>query len=97
MLAGFASAHQNDASNYFVLLILTDGIITDFNETKEALINASSLPMSVIIVGIGDEDFSAMDILDGDGRRLSYQGKEAKRDKDVLCIRRQLARETRDW
>jgi len=59
---------------------LTDGIITDFNETKEALINASSLPMSVIIVGIGDEDFSAMDILDGDGRRLSYQGKEAKRD-----------------
>ena len=79
-VAGFAAAHQTEASNYFVLLILTDGIITDFNETKEALINASSLPMSVIIVGIGDEDFSAMDILDGDGRRLSYQGKEAKRD-----------------
>ena len=79
-VAGFASAHQNDASNYFVLLIITDGIITDFNETKEALINASSLPMSVIIVGVGEEDFSAMDILDGDGKKLSYKGKEASRD-----------------
>ena len=79
-VAGFASAHQNDASNYFVLLILTDGIITDFNETKEALINASSLPMSVIIVGVGDEDFSAMDILDGDRQGLSYKGQKAKRD-----------------
>ena len=59
---------------------IIDGIITDFNETKEALINASSLPMSVIIVGVGEEDFSAMDILDGDGKKLSYKGKEASRD-----------------
>ena len=79
-VAGFASAHQNDATNYFVLLILTDGIITDFNETKEALINASSLPMSVIIVGVGDEDFSAMDILDGDKKGLSHKGRKAERD-----------------
>ena len=76
-VAASASAHQSDASHYFVLLILTDGIITDFNETKEALINASSLPMSVIIVGVGDEDFSAMDILDGDQRELCYKGKKA--------------------
>jgi len=79
-VAGFASAHQNDATNYFVLLILTDGIITDFSETKEALINASSLPMSVIIVGVGDEDFSAMDILDGDKKGLSHKGRKAERD-----------------
>ena len=59
-VARFASAHQSDASNYFVLLILTDGVIADFNETMEALINASSLPMSVLIVGVGDEDFSAV-------------------------------------
>ena len=79
-VAAFASAYQSDASNYFVLLILTDGIITDFNETMEALIKASSLPMSVVIVGVGDEDFSEMDRLDGDRRGLSYKGAEAKRD-----------------
>jgi len=79
-VANFAAAHQGEASNYFVLLILTDGIITDFDDTKRALVGASSLPMSVIIVGIGDEDFAAMDILDGDQNRLQYQGQVAKRD-----------------
>ena len=79
-VANFAAAHQSEATNYFVLLILTDGIITDFDDTKRALVGASSLPMSVIIVGIGDEDFAAMDILDGDQNRLQYQGQVAKRD-----------------
>ena len=79
-VANFAAAHQSEATNYFVLLILTDGIITDFDDTKRALVGASSLPMSVIIVGVGDEDFAAMDILDGDQHRLQYQGQVAKRD-----------------
>ena len=34
-----------------VLLILTDGAITDFNETKHEIVQASDLPMSIIIVG----------------------------------------------
>ena len=79
-MATFATAHQSEATNYFVLLILTDGIITDFNDTKKALMAASSLPMSVIIVGIGEEDFDAMDILDGDQNRLEYKGQVAERD-----------------
>ena len=33
-----------------------------------ALINASSYPMSVIIVGVGGADFSAMDELDSDDK-----------------------------
>jgi hypothetical protein len=79
-VANFAAAHQNAPSNYFVLLILTDGIITDFNDTKQALIKASSLPMSVIIVGVGEEDFSAMEVLDGDKGRLEHCGQRACRD-----------------
>jgi hypothetical protein len=79
-VANFASAHQHEPSNYFVLLIITDGIITDFKETKEALITASSLPMSVIIVGVGEEDFSAMEVLDGDKGGLEHRGKKAQRD-----------------
>ncbi|XP_018013804.1 copine-8 isoform X2 [Hyalella azteca] len=69
-----------DGKNYFVLLIITDGCITDLPATREALVMASALPMSVIIVGVGNEDFSAMEQLDGDDRRLSHNGQYAVRD-----------------
>ena len=76
----FAQAYQ-DGRQYFVLLIITDGIITDMDETKLALIAASSLPMSVIIVGVGQEDFSAMEALDADDTGvLRFAGKLAVRD-----------------
>ena len=39
--------------NYFVLLIITDGVISDMNETLAAIVHASTLPMSIIIVGVG--------------------------------------------
>ena len=64
-MAQFAKTYQN-GQQYFVLMILTDGIITDFEETKSAIVSASELPMSVIIIGVGDEDFSAMEALDSD-------------------------------
>lgn len=78
-VARFATAIQ-DGSQYFVLLIITDGIITDMQQTQQAIVNASRLPMSIIIVGVGDADFTAMDILDGDDVRLSYNGAYAERD-----------------
>ena len=31
---------------------------------------ASTLPLAIIIVGVGDADFSAMDVLDGDDEAL---------------------------
>lgn len=37
--------------------------------TKAAIIDASSLPMSVIIVGVGNADFSNMQELDSDDSR----------------------------
>lgn len=78
-VARFATAIQ-DGSQYFVLLIITDGIITDMQQTQQAIVNASRLPMSIIIVGVGDADFTAMDILDGDEVRVSYNGVYAERD-----------------
>ena len=66
--------------NYYVLLIITDGIITDMRETVQAIIRASNLPMSVIIVGVGNADFSQMSILDGDGERLKCGEEVALRD-----------------
>lgn len=78
-VARFAHAHQ-DGKNYFVLLIITDGIISDLQATKQALVNASNLPMSVVIVGVGNEDFATMEELDGDEHRLSSGGTYAARD-----------------
>ena len=46
--------------------MLTDGELTDMGHTKTAIIKASRLPMSVIIVGVGDADFANMDALDCD-------------------------------
>ena len=49
---------QNKAEIYSVLLKLTDGDLQDVDATTEALHKASGLPISVIIIGVGDEDFS---------------------------------------
>ena len=78
-VARFANAYQ-DGRQYFVLLILTDGIITDLEATKHSIIRASSLPMSIIIVGVGNEDFSAMEELDSDKQLLRVGGSVAARD-----------------
>ena len=50
-------------------------------DTKEAIVDASSLPLSIIIVGIGSADFSAMEDLDGDNAILTApSGRKAQRD-----------------
>uniref|UniRef100_A0A3B1K931 Copine family member 9 n=1 Tax=Astyanax mexicanus TaxID=7994 RepID=A0A3B1K931_ASTMX len=52
-----SAADVLDGSQYFVLLMITDGVISDMVQTKEAVVNASSLPMSIIIVGVGPAEF----------------------------------------
>ncbi|KAK6635208.1 hypothetical protein RUM44_000459 [Polyplax serrata] len=78
-VAKFASAFK-DGSSYFILLILTDGIITDMPQTIQAIVQASSLPYSIIIVGVGNADFSAMEALDADTVALQHNGVKAQRD-----------------
>ena len=62
------------------MLILTDGAIHDMGETIDTIIELSRLPCSVIIVGVGNADFSSMEALDGDGGRLRNHRGEAARD-----------------
>ncbi|KAL0397200.1 UNVERIFIED_CONTAM: protein BONZAI 1 [Sesamum calycinum] len=59
-----------------------DGVITDLQETKDAFVMASDLPLSILIVGVGGADFKEMEILDADkGDRLeSSTGRVASRD-----------------
>lgn len=77
-----AQSLSTSFSKYFVLLIITDGVLTDLQETKDALVRASDLPLSILIVGVGNADFKQMEILDADnGQRLeSSTGRIATRD-----------------
>lgn len=74
------ASEVTDGSQYFVLLIITDGVISDMVQTREAVVTAASLPMSIIIVGVGPAEFDAMEELDGDEVRVSSRGRVAERD-----------------
>ncbi|MCL7032216.1 hypothetical protein MKW94_010936 [Papaver nudicaule] len=80
--AQIAAESVHNQTKYFVLLIITDGVVTDLQETIDCLVRASDLPLSILIVGVGDADFKDMVILDADdGNRLkSSTGQFATRD-----------------
>jgi len=66
---------------YNILLILTDGEIHDMQITKDLIVEASDLPLSIIIVGVGRADFGMMVELDSDDQLLrDSRGHPAKRD-----------------
>jgi hypothetical protein len=56
---------------YTILVILTDGSVSDVEATANGLNQIQQAPLSIVIVGIGDGDFSDMSFLDekGDGQR----------------------------
>lgn len=66
---------------YYILLILTDGAVNDMADTREAIVRASHLPMSVIVVGVGNADFTDMQTLVGDAGVLrSPRGEPAAQE-----------------
>jgi hypothetical protein len=84
---------------YTILLILTDGAVTDIEQTKQAIRYASSAPLSIVIVGVGNADFSRMQFLD------DFQRDEGGRTRDIVQFveffrhrhsRQALTRETLD-
>ncbi|KAE9553783.1 hypothetical protein FO519_003004 [Halicephalobus sp. NKZ332] len=75
-----AAYYPPDGSHYQILLIITDGVISDMNQTKNSIIMASTLPLSIIIIGVGEADFEKMDELDSDDCALTQNGRSAKRD-----------------
>ena len=75
------ATRQTQSNMYSILLIVTDGEIHDMAKTKDLLVHASQLPLSVIIVGVGKEQFGMMRELDSDGTLLrATNGQSAVRD-----------------
>ena len=67
---------------YHVLMIITDGEVSDFGDTANAVVKASELPMSIIIIGVGKAGFGQMERLDGDGQALT--GKSGAKGRDIV-------------
>merc|ERR1712228_478305 len=63
----------NNPINYSILLIITDGIINDMKQAKDEIVAIANekLPLSVIIVGVGNADF---------GKMMNSKGQVAQRD-----------------
>jgi len=69
---------------YYILLIITDGEISDMDSTINEIVNASYLPMSIIIVGVGSGGFNNMNILDGDGGLLKSPFTKRIAERDIV-------------
>lgn len=46
--------------------MITDGVINDMQQTIDEVVRGSQLPLSIIIVGVGNADFDSMEQLDAD-------------------------------
>ena len=75
-MSSMEAAQRRGQQTYTILLIVTDGEVSDVAATAQCLDNVSNAPLSVIIVGVGDADFSGMRFLDD----KNSTGGSSKRD-----------------
>jgi hypothetical protein len=66
--------HQSmeQCRRYCVLLIITDGMVDDVEETQRKLQVYRDLPLSVVIIGVGRADFRRMNILCNQPAKTSF-------------------------
>lgn len=50
-------------NKYLVLLIITDGAIHDMDESIKQIVQGADLPLSILIVGVGNNDFGNMNVV----------------------------------
>eukprot|EP00834_Sanchytrium_tribonematis_P008232 NODE_907_length_3140_cov_0.862874.p1 type:complete len:981 gc:universal NODE_907_length_3140_cov_0.862874:35-2977(+) len=74
---------RQSRKEYYVHLIITDGQVTDYHETMEELISCSNFPISVIILGVGSENFTKMHSFSGENGLLTSRDGSRKSRRDV--------------
>lgn len=84
----FVERHQQTSSQYkqtyTISLIITDGIINDMQETIDEIVRASHMPISIIIVGVGNANFDQMVQLDGDVTPLFSNKLQKYVERDIV-------------
>ena len=98
---GIASFNQLQGDKeYTILVLLTDGIIQDLENTLNSIIEAANIPLSIIMIGIGDGDFESFENLDSqlgmyETARRDYVSFIAYRDfiEDTNQLKKKLMQE----
>jgi Copine/C2 domain len=62
--SALSTAQQHGQLAYTILLVVSDGAVTDVEATAACMQKLSDHPLSVVIVGVGDADFTGMKFLD---------------------------------
>lgn len=57
------AAARKNKDHFHVVVILTDGAVSDQGQTEKAIVDASFLPISIVAVGIGDDN-DAWDVME---------------------------------
>jgi hypothetical protein len=83
LAADFKKKSPND---YIVLLLFTDGENLDMENVVDTIVGNTEVPLSIIIVGVGNGDLSQMSVLD------SYMG--LRNGNGFLCERDMVEFET---
>jgi len=58
------SALRSGRQTYTILLVVTDGAVSDIQATARCIEQVHDAPLSIVIVGVGNADFSGMRFLD---------------------------------
>ena len=95
-IVGATTGARSAPGVYTILLIITDGEITDMDDTINAIVAADDAPLSIVIVGVGKgSDFVAMDTLDGDNEPLkNSSGRVTRRDLVQFVPMREFTNKT---
>ena len=83
-----AQTFMVDGKQYFVLTILTSGDINDLDEIRSAISSVSDWPISVVVAGIGNRDFSQFEELLFDHRPATSSTTKRKSKTPSLPIGR---------
>jgi hypothetical protein len=76
---------SQNVQNYDCLLILTDGVVSDFAKTVDMIIEASSCaPLSIIIIGVGAASWTKMKLLDSDNKLLKSVDGKRSASRDIV-------------
>lgn len=79
VLASCKEKYLENPDNYCFFMIITDGEIHDFDKTADVIVEACDYPISIVILGVGEESFQRMKDFD-EGNFTDTKGRKPKRD-----------------